>query len=218
MRRPLNTYRSISSRHGDRTGRGFFGKHLGTDYATAVGTPVYAPCPGTITSTAWSSSVGHTIELREDGSGRIHRLLHLNGDVVAVGQHVVEGQHIGYSGQTGTNITGPHLHWDVRAAGTTWNSSFTNYYDPEALVSSVPTSLGLAPGRYVFLKPHVSRWRLYPPHVKPKKGREIAYLNPKKFGGLTYQVLAVPFANTATIQTQLFGRGNIYIDQDAEIR
>lgn len=219
MRRPINSFRFISSRHGQVTNMGFYGKHLGIDYVTGVNTPVIAPCPGTIIATPYSSSIGQQIHLREDNNGRIHRFLHLNSEVVTPGQHVGEGQHIGYSGQTGTNITGPHLHWDIRRANTEWNAGFGVYYDPESLITATPSpSPGLSPGRTVFLKPHVTRWRFYPPNVQPKAGREIAYLNPAKFGGLSYYVYAVPYPNTATIQSFNYGRGNIYIDKDAEIR
>jgi murein DD-endopeptidase MepM/ murein hydrolase activator NlpD len=196
---------------------GKFGKHLGTDYATAIGTPVYSPVSGIVMETPRSSVVGTGIFIRENVNGRIHRLLHLNQEFVSPGQTVREGQHIAMSGNTGVT-TGAHLHWDVRKANTTWDASFANYYDPEALLIPAPSNPTLAVGRYVYLKPTVSRWRFYPVGVKPQAGKEIATLNPAKFGGLTYQVLAVPFPSTATIQTQSFGRGNIFIDGDAIIQ
>jgi len=216
MIRPIRSFRIISSKHGQKTGMGIFGRHLGVDYATSVGTPVYSPVSGIILETPWSSVVGQGIFIRENGNGRIHRLLHLNQEFVSPGQTVSEGQHIAMSGNTGVT-TGAHLHWDVRKADTTWNASFSNYFDPEALLSP-PKKPELAVGRYVFLKPTVSKWRVYPPNVKPQAGKEIAYLNPQKFGGLTYQVLAVPFPSTATIQTAYYGRVNIFIDGDAEIK
>ncbi len=214
MRRPLNSFRVISSTHGQATGMGFFGKHLGTDYATPIGTPVYAPTGGKITETPWSSTVGQQVYMT-DSQGRIHRFMHLNQEFVWPGQQVSEGQHIAMSGNTGSNTTGSHCHWDVRKGGTLWNSSFSNYYNPEALVAAAKT---LAPGVTVYLKPTVSRWRFYAPNVRPKVGLELGYLNPAKYGGLTYTVLAVPFPSTATIQSQNFGRVNIFIDSDAEIR
>jgi hypothetical protein len=36
-------------------------------------------------------------------------------------------------GATG-DVTGPHLHWDVRRANTNWNALYSNYYDPLKLV------------------------------------------------------------------------------------
>lgn len=65
-----------------------------------------------------------------------------------------------------------------------------------------------------------SSWRVYPLNKPPTKGNEIGFLNPKKFGGLQYDILARPQANVVTIQTRDFGRVNIYVgpDTDAVIR
>ncbi len=141
MRRPLKTFISITSKHGQSTGMGYYGKHLGTDYSTPIGTPVYAPCSATVIATPWSDSVGRQVYLKEDTNGRIHRLMHLSSESVTVGQHVTEGYLIAESGNSGSNTTGAHLHWDVRKAGTLWDSNFSNYYDPEALVAATPTAL-----------------------------------------------------------------------------
>lgn len=220
MRRPLNTFRYISSNHGQPTGQGHFGKHLGTDYSTAVNTPVYAPCAGIIIGTPNSTTVGQQVYLVEDGNGRIHRFLHLNQEFVSVDQHVTEGQLIAMSGNTGTNSTGAHLHWDVRKANTTWNGSFANYYNPESLLVAAPpkpdSNLDAGDvGKTLFLKPTVSSWRVYYPGTKTVR----ATLNPAKYGGLSYRILALDsIAQRAIIQTTFYGRVSCPVDTDAEIR
>jgi murein DD-endopeptidase MepM/ murein hydrolase activator NlpD len=200
---------------------GFFGRHLGVDYATPVGTPVKSPCHATVIETGYSGSVGLYIILKEDGNGRIHRLLHLNSEAVSVGQHVSEGQLIGASGQTGTNITGPHLHWDVRRANTTWNASFDNYSNPESLVAQAapkPDS-NVTPddvGKTIYLSPKVSAWKVY----RIGTTAQVATLNPKKFGGLAYRILGIDTfrPQRVIIQTSYYGRVALPVDTDAEIR
>lgn len=73
-------------------------------------------------------------------------------------------------------------------------------------------------GRILYLKPHVSRWRVYKVGSVPPR-KEIAYLNPKKYGGLNYSILALDRASRSVIiQTQMFGKVSIYVDGDAIIK
>ncbi|WP_255247356.1 peptidoglycan DD-metalloendopeptidase family protein [Paucisalibacillus globulus] len=66
-------------------------------------------------------------------------------------------------------------------------------------------------GETLYLPKTESRWRVYPTNKAPVKGNEKGFLNPKKFGGLQYQVLDKPQAHVVTIQTQDFGKVNIYV-------
>ncbi|WP_010099030.1 peptidoglycan DD-metalloendopeptidase family protein [Ornithinibacillus scapharcae] len=66
-------------------------------------------------------------------------------------------------------------------------------------------------GQTLYLPKTASSWRVYPTNVAPVKGNEKGFLNPKKFGGLQYTVLAKPQANVVTIQTSDFGKVNIYV-------
>jgi murein DD-endopeptidase MepM/ murein hydrolase activator NlpD len=136
MRRPLDGSPRVTTNFLQK-GYGKLGAHLGIDYAAAVGTPVYAPVGGTIrerVETSGPGSGGKRLELAGD-DGRWHRFLHLSRWETSVGQRVQEGQLIAYSGATG-DVTGPHLHWDVRRAGSRWDESLSNYSDPEALLSN----------------------------------------------------------------------------------
>lgn len=66
----------------------------------------------------------------------------------------------------------------------------------------------------LYLPKTASRWRVYPTNKAPIKGNEKGFLNPKKFGGLQYEVLGKPQANVVTIQTKDFGKVNIYVGHE----
>lgn len=63
----------------------------------------------------------------------------------------------------------------------------------------------------LYLPKSSASWRVYPTNKAPVKGNEKGFLNPKKFGGLQYEVLAKPQKDVVTIQTKDFGRVNIYV-------
>lgn len=66
-------------------------------------------------------------------------------------------------------------------------------------------------GKTLYLPKTSSSWRVYPTNKAPVKGNEKGFLNPKKFGGLQYKVLATPQKDVVTIQTSDFGKVNIYV-------
>ena len=222
MRRPIDGTPNISSRHGQSTNMGFYGRHLGMDYVLPVGTPVYAPANGTVTRSYISASVGETMEITDD-TGKQHRVMHLSWRGLAVGAKITEGQLIAKSGKTGTNITGPHLHWDVRKPGVAWNSGFANFYNPEALIE-VPTPppqtthpYAKYVGRIIYLKPYVVSWNVY------RKGTNVVLgqLKPKANGGLAYIIRGVDnFKPTRVlINSATFGNNiSLPVDNDAQIR
>lgn len=101
-----------------------------------VGSRIVSPVSGLVGSvrqTSGKGAGGKQIELH-GMDGRWHRFLHLDRFTVQPGQPVAEGALLGYSGATG-DVTGPHLHWDVRKQNTLWNASLSNYFDPELLVA-----------------------------------------------------------------------------------
>ena len=105
--------------------------HLAIDLRAAVDTPVYAAEDGTVDWVqAWdgrsiggNQSYGNLVRIRHaDYNGEKLQTLyaHLQRVTVKNGQAVREGEVIGYSGNSG-NTTGPHLHFEVRVAGTRFN-------------------------------------------------------------------------------------------------
>ena len=54
-------------------------------------------------------------------------------------------------------------------------------------------------------------WRVYKTNVAPIVGNECGKLKPSKFGGLTYEILGKPQKDVVTIQTQDYGKVNIYV-------
>lgn len=128
MRRPLNGAINITQAFGVKDKAYRLGYHTGTDYACGVGTPIYAPEAGYLTSgdgQARSDGRGYFIII-QGTSGTQHCLYHLSEFEVTSGQ-VSEGQLVGYSGDTGI-VTGPHLHWETRLSPY----NFVDAYDPES--------------------------------------------------------------------------------------
>ncbi len=98
--------------------------HEGMDFASNVGTRVYATGEGTVISAGWKSAYGNLIEI-DHGYGYMTRYAHLSKIDVRVGQKVTRGDYIGQVGNTGKS-TGPHLHYEVRHDGVPQNP--VNYY------------------------------------------------------------------------------------------
>lgn len=70
----------------------------------------------------------------------------------------------------------------------------------------------------ISLSASVERWRVYPLDKVARVGNEVGFLLPKKYGGLTYNILGNPAPNVYTIQTRDLGKVNIFADGDATIR
>ena len=124
--------------------------HRAIDLRAAVGTPVCAAEDGTVDwvqawdgrSTSGDQSYGNLVRIRhaDYNGGKLQTLYaHLQRVTVKNGQAVREGEVIGYSGNTG-NSTGPHLHFEVRLAGTRYNP--LNWLDSDFEVASDSVRLG----------------------------------------------------------------------------
>ncbi|MFL1684800.1 MULTISPECIES: M23 family metallopeptidase [Bacteroidales] len=98
--------------------------HAGMDFASDIGTPVYATGNGTIIETGWKQGYGNTI-LIDHGYDYKTRYAHLSAIKVKNGQKVSRGEEIGLVGNTGKS-TGPHLHYEVLYKGKHDNP--INYY------------------------------------------------------------------------------------------
>lgn len=114
--------------------------HEGMDFASAVGTPVYATGNGTVISSGWKSAYGNLIEINH-GYDYVTRYAHLSELLVRPGQKVSRGDLIGRVGNTGKS-TGPHLHYEVRFRGEPRNP--VNYYfqdlTPEQYADMIKTA------------------------------------------------------------------------------
>ncbi|MHC0431803.1 M23 family metallopeptidase [Streptomyces sp. O3] len=109
---PLAVRAKISAPYGIRSG-GHAGHHTGVDFAVPTGTPVRAVGSGTVVLAARSGDYGKAVTIRmTDGHYTLYT--HLSRIAVRVGQRVRAGTHLGRSGATG-RVTGPHLHFEVRA-------------------------------------------------------------------------------------------------------
>ncbi|AWK61457.1 toxR-activated protein [Helicobacter cinaedi PAGU611] len=115
---PMEHYNRISADYGYRVHPLFFTRHLhtGVDFATSIGTPVYATADGVVNAASFSTGgYGYLVKI-DHSLGFMTYYAHLNKIVVQKGMFVKRGQLIAYSGNTGQS-TGPHLHYEIRFLG-----------------------------------------------------------------------------------------------------
>ena len=110
----------ITSRYGPRKGR----QHQGLDMALKVGDPVYATFDGKVRLSKAAGNYGNLVIIRHC-NGLETYYAHLSERSVQAGDWVVAGQQIGLGGNTGRS-TGPHLHYEVRYRGQS--------FDPERII------------------------------------------------------------------------------------
>ena len=110
----------ITSRYGPRRGRA----HQGLDIALKTGDPVYATFDGKVRFSKAAGNYGNLIVIRHN-NGLETYYAHLSQRDVEAGDWVVAGQQIGLGGSTGRS-TGPHLHFEVRYRGQS--------FDPERII------------------------------------------------------------------------------------
>ena len=105
--RPIVGGRISQSRHG----------YNAVDLAAPCGTPILAPHSGDVIMSrtgGWFGGYGSFLII-EYPNGTQNLLAHMSTVIVGTGWHVVQGQVIGYMGQTG-NATGCHVHIEFRGA------------------------------------------------------------------------------------------------------
>lgn len=101
--------------------------HEGMDFASPIGTPVYATGRGRVVYAGWKSGYGNVIEV-DHGYNYLTRYAHLSKIGVAEGKSVERGEQIGEVGNTGKS-TGPHLHYEVRYKDQPQNPVNFYFYD-----------------------------------------------------------------------------------------
>lgn len=110
------------------------GYHTGVDFIASTGTTVKAVGAGTVVTAGWGGAYGNEVVIRH-ADGKYSQYGHLSQLSVSVGQSVTAGQQIGLSGATG-NVTGPHLHFEVRTG-----PSYGSDIDPLAYLRSKGVSI-----------------------------------------------------------------------------
>jgi murein DD-endopeptidase MepM/ murein hydrolase activator NlpD len=99
--------------------------HAGVDYGVPTGTEIRACAMGKVVLARPRIVTGNSVIL-EHMPGVYSLYYHLDSIAVVEGQMVGAGLLLGLSGSTGL-ATGPHLHWEIRAAGENT--------DPDALMA-----------------------------------------------------------------------------------
>ncbi|MGP2438954.1 LysM peptidoglycan-binding domain-containing M23 family metallopeptidase [Streptomyces sp. JW3] len=88
------------------------GYHTGTDFVVPTGTSVKAVGAGTVVTAGWGGAYGNQVVIKL-ADGHYAQYAHLSALSVSSGDAVTAGQQLGLSGATG-NVTGPHLHFEIR--------------------------------------------------------------------------------------------------------
>lgn len=152
------------------------------------------------------------------------------------GQIVKQGVQLGNMGVKG-NSTGVHCHIQISlGSNTTWRKNkygiymFSNERDLDEVCFFDNTNImnkkdllkpkytnSISTGKkYINLSPTISSWAVYDINDAPIKKNAKYYLNPKKFGGLTYSIYNFRDNNTTVeIETRDYGRVKIYIADTA---
>ena len=91
------------------------GHQTGVDFPVSKGTPVYSVGDGQVVDTGYNRAYGNYVEIYH-GNNIYSFYAHASSVIVSAGQHVTKGQQVMKSGATG-NVTGPHLHFEIRSPG-----------------------------------------------------------------------------------------------------
>lgn len=129
----------------DRDGKGT--PHYGLDIFAPSGTSVRAATGGTVvrvtdgrsSSDEGKRRAGLWIDIR-DGTGKVHRYLHLGDANVKAGQAVTQGQELGTIAKertSGLGDSGPHVHYEIRE--TDWLALIGNYGKAIDPLTNLPT-------------------------------------------------------------------------------
>jgi murein DD-endopeptidase MepM/ murein hydrolase activator NlpD len=111
------------------------GYHTGVDFVVPTGTPVKAVGAGTVVTAGWGGAYGNQVVIKL-ADGYYAQYGHLSQISVSVGQSVSAGEQLGLSGATG-NVTGPHLHFEIRTT-----PDYGSDVDPVAYLRSKGVAVG----------------------------------------------------------------------------
>ncbi len=111
LKAPIKFNYRISSRYNLKRRIKYYGykvkAHKGTDYAAAIGTPIIATANGTVVESTRRGGNGKYVKIKHNSTYST-QYLHMKNRNVKKGQHVLQGDVIGWVGMTG-NSGGPHV-------------------------------------------------------------------------------------------------------------
>jgi murein DD-endopeptidase MepM/ murein hydrolase activator NlpD len=119
LKTPIKVVR-ISSSFGYRDKHpvhGYGAMHEGVDFAAPTGTPIYSAGNGIVEFIGWASGYGRIVVIKHNNSlstAYAHASKFANG--LKKGSNVKQGDTIAFVGTSG-NVTGAHLHYEVRENG-----------------------------------------------------------------------------------------------------
>lgn len=96
--------------------------HYGTDFAVWSGTDIQCFADGTVALVGWDAGYGNYVIVEHENDWQT-LYAHCSEILVYSGQSVSMGDVIAKSGATG-EVTGPHLHFELRKDGTFYNPEF----------------------------------------------------------------------------------------------
>jgi len=99
--------------------------HLGIDYSVSEGGLVVAPANGTIIFANHTTDNGNVLIIQHK-ENYLSIFKHCSALLKSVREKVIQGEPIALSGNTGTNTSGPHLHFEI------WKNS--KPIDPQGLL------------------------------------------------------------------------------------
>lgn len=119
--------------------------HKGTDYAAPTGTPIWSTADGVVVVSSYTRGNGNYVKVRHNQKYTT-QYLHMSKRNAKVGQHVKQGDIIGYVGSTGL-ATGPHVCYRFWVNGV--------QVDPykQNLPSSEPLKETLKPDYFLAIEP-----------------------------------------------------------------
>lgn len=99
--------------------------HIGTDFSVKEGTPVVAAASGTVIFADYTTKNGYVMIIQH-ANNYLTFYKHCAALLKTARDHVIQGETIALSGNTGINTTGAHLHFEI------WKNS--KPIDPEKLI------------------------------------------------------------------------------------
>lgn len=185
--------------------------HNGVDFAQSGYHEIRAIADGTVTKSYRSPSYGEVVFIKHAIDGQVWESVYAHmregSRTVRADREVKQGQVLGIMGNTGDS-SGQHLHFELHKGR--WNMQKSNAVDPLEYLGKLLIDTNI--GKILHLDKSNESWAIYSLDVQPilKNANKIP-LRPKKFGGLSYKILASPMPHVYTIKTSQFGKMNIVV-------